>query len=828
MKKLLVLLNGIFVASVGIIPVVGFSQKTPNITNSLIKEEKININTLLDITDLGDVANAEINNLEKIIKIKNPNLKNAFFKMNITSSSTVLIKGIDEYSGEVTVTFNNLNLPNPNPNELDISKLIGIKNLGIIPNKKNSTIKKNILVKNPAAEEAEFSMEINVNKKEVKLEGENKYFGEVTIKFDLPKSKVNINEILKIADLGSVPNIEKKTIENLLNAKNPELTKATYNVEVLSPNAAFIIGYGNYTGRAEIKFNNLNLDKPEDNERDISKLILIRDLGDIPNAKDSTIKKNILAKNPGAEKAEFSMESLNRARKMTLEGEGEYYGKVDISFNPLSVSPSPQKNIKDVIKNQYLGEIGEVNILTIRNAILQNNPEAASATFDIVLIDNTSAKIIGNGLYVGEVIVNFKSSQAENNIEKLITKTYIGYLNFAKDDDIKEGILDKNPAAGNTNFEIYNIQSDAYSGTAKVRGIKPNYGNVIIKFDLKKDINELAQTLKWKTDLGLISNPTSESIKHKFQVINNILENNNISFEITNITKTSAILKGVGIYKGQIELTFINETIENEIQNLKRELQKLVYEKENEWWYGYSLEAAIRDKGIAPMGSIKVTEGRYNEKWKTKEFIFVSTDNNISLGELRVFQVLNKENQTNTIFIDPLTGEINGTNSIIPEKTKIIAHIGSYNTVAHKLPNTVIEVPNYIIKKITSLNSLFKDAHDFNGDITLWDTSNIIYMDFMFNGSWKFNQNIGKWQVSKVISMSNMFNDASSFNQNISQWETSKVRNMNSMFRYASSFNQNLSNWNVKQVSNAKEFALGTNLQGNWLPKFNFGVTKQN
>lgn len=100
---------------------------------------------------------------------------------------------------------------------------------------------------------------------------------------------------------------------------------------------------------------------------------------------------------------------------------------------------------------------------------------------------------------------------------------------------------------------------------------------------------------------------------------------------------------------------------------------------------------------------------------------------------------------------------------------------------------------------IKTMNMLFTNSkilQSFNGDISLWDVSNVTTMSYMFYKS-KFNGNISKWNVSNVELMYCMFSDALYFNCDISDWNVSKVVNMQFMFDNAPNFNQDLSSWNV-------------------------------
>src|SRR3989339_342551 len=103
---------------------------------------------------------------------------------------------------------------------------------------------------------------------------------------------------------------------------------------------------------------------------------------------------------------------------------------------------------------------------------------------------------------------------------------------------------------------------------------------------------------------------------------------------------------------------------------------------------------------------------------------------------------------------------------------------------------------------VTNMWSMFRDATNFNGNISNWNISKISDTWYMFAYAISFNQNLTNWDTSKVINMDHMFYNATSFNGNISNWNTSSVTDMNNMFYNATSFNQDLSNWDVSSVTN--------------------------
>ena len=83
--------------------------------------------------------------------------------------------------------------------------------------------------------------------------------------------------------------------------------------------------------------------------------------------------------------------------------------------------------------------------------------------------------------------------------------------------------------------------------------------------------------------------------------------------------------------------------------------------------------------------------------------------------------------------------------------------------------------------EVTAMYNMFNNAR-FNGDISLWDTSNVSDMSWMFASAKNFNQDISLWDTSNVSDMYMMFFNAKNFNQDISCWDTGNVTDSRSMF----------------------------------------------
>ncbi|MEQ8546586.1 MAG: BspA family leucine-rich repeat surface protein, partial [Cyclobacteriaceae bacterium] len=104
------------------------------------------------------------------------------------------------------------------------------------------------------------------------------------------------------------------------------------------------------------------------------------------------------------------------------------------------------------------------------------------------------------------------------------------------------------------------------------------------------------------------------------------------------------------------------------------------------------------------------------------------------------------------------------------------------------------------LSEVTSLVYTFKNATNFNADLSGWDVSNVTKMSGMFDGASAFNQDLSSWDVSAVRDMGDMFSGATSFNGDVSTWDVSSVGSMANMFKGASAFNQELSSWDVSSV----------------------------
>src|SRR3989339_713798 len=113
---------------------------------------------------------------------------------------------------------------------------------------------------------------------------------------------------------------------------------------------------------------------------------------------------------------------------------------------------------------------------------------------------------------------------------------------------------------------------------------------------------------------------------------------------------------------------------------------------------------------------------------------------------------------------------------------------------------------------VTNMWSMFRDATNFNGNISNWNTSSVVEMGNMFYGATSFNGNISNWDVSNVNNMYSMFRGLTFFNQDLNNWDVSSVTEMRHMFRDATSFNGNISSWNTSKVVSMENMFYGATL----------------
>ncbi|AUB31559.1 BspA family leucine-rich repeat surface protein [Spiroplasma floricola] len=150
------------------------------------------------------------------------------------------------------------------------------------------------------------------------------------------------------------------------------------------------------------------------------------------------------------------------------------------------------------------------------------------------------------------------------------------------------------------------------------------------------------------------------------------------------------------------------------------------------------------------------------------------------------------------------------------------SNVTDMNEMFYECKKINFSIKNWDTSKVKSMSSMFQGANIAKQDLSNWNTSNVKNMSGMFLKAQNFNQDIGNWNTSNVTNMRSMFYEAQSFNQDIGNWNTSNVMDMNSMFKNSPKFNQDISKWNINKVTLHDDFDFTANRQ--WIkaykPKF--------
>lgn len=116
--------------------------------------------------------------------------------------------------------------------------------------------------------------------------------------------------------------------------------------------------------------------------------------------------------------------------------------------------------------------------------------------------------------------------------------------------------------------------------------------------------------------------------------------------------------------------------------------------------------------------------------------------------------------------------------------------------------------------QITDMSHLFKKFPNFNGDIDLWNVSNVKDFNAMFKDCKKLEQmNLTHWNVEKCKDFSDMFYNCKSLKTigDISNWDISKAKFMINMFDGCSSLVLDLSKWKFPERCQTMYITRGAN-----------------
>ena len=121
--------------------------------------------------------------------------------------------------------------------------------------------------------------------------------------------------------------------------------------------------------------------------------------------------------------------------------------------------------------------------------------------------------------------------------------------------------------------------------------------------------------------------------------------------------------------------------------------------------------------------------------------------------------------------------------------------------VTRKDPNAIVDARLWDTSNVTSMVYTFQDCYKAVIGIERWNVGSVVNMNRAFSHC-ELNLDIGDWDTSQVTTMESMFWAARNFNQPIGRWDTRKVTNMESMFERATAFNQDISDWDTTKVDN--------------------------
>lgn len=228
--------------------------------------------------------------------------------------------------------------------------------------------------------------------------------------------------------------------------------------------------------------------------------------------------------------------------------------------------------------------------------------------------------------------------------------------------------------------------------------------------------------------------------------------------------------------------------------------------------------------GTCPRGEI------YGDDYSTyvlRQGYFISNPGaKLTLGNGEVVEIPNdnlgylvKDNQVGNASLVGNNAEYVARGSAL---VKVLTYPKNATSINHQLSTNLIEVPDTLPSKVTSLKFAFDRCASFNHpNIGKWDTSNVTDMSNMFYNCSAFNQPLNTWNTSKVTDMSYMFRSCSAFNQPLDTWDVGNVTNMSNMFNSAFRFSQPLNNWNVSNVT------IMTSMF-HWVSDFNYPLNNWN
>ncbi|WP_339022576.1 hypothetical protein [Spiroplasma endosymbiont of Crioceris asparagi] len=234
--------------------------------------------------------------------------------------------------------------------------------------------------------------------------------------------------------------------------------------------------------------------------KDLTKLIINKELGMLEDAKSETIISAVLIKNlnSGLTKDDIvaTVDATNNIANITAFDSSKFVGSVNVVF---TIKP----NLLNLIKHKDLGTLDDAKSETIIKAVLNKNWESGLTSDDIkAIVDegNKKATIISadKNKLTGSVDVIFA---IKPKLSEVIKKTDLGMLDFATPKIIIAAVIANNPNLGLTNKDITAEVNEYYNMATIIANTSSKFiGSVSVTFTLKQ---ELLKVIK-NRDLGIL------------------------------------------------------------------------------------------------------------------------------------------------------------------------------------------------------------------------------------------------------------------------------------------------------------------------------------
>lgn len=117
-------------------------------------------------------------------------------------------------------------------------------------------------------------------------------------------------------------------------------------------------------------------------------------------------------------------------------------------------------------------------------------------------------------------------------------------------------------------------------------------------------------------------------------------------------------------------------------------------------------------------------------------------------------------------------------------------------------------INNWNVENVTDAEHAFREAEEYNQPMNTWNTVNFTSLFFTFQFALKFNQDVNSWNVGNVTNMIATFSGAIDYDQPLNLWNTGSVTLMSAMFDTSLSFNQEIEVWNVAAVTDMSDMFL--------------------